>query len=102
MTREELRAELLEVRKYYSLKDVFDKADKNDYVNRILELVKKYDYLVLGAEPLQIKLYYLRFHEGVSLEAVALNLGYSTRYIETVNKKLYDYFMTKLEGVQPT
>ena len=101
MTKDQVRAELLEVRKYYSLKDIFDKADKNDYVNRVLELVKKYDYLVLGAGPLEIKLYYLRFHEGVSLEAAALNLGYSLRYIETVNKKLYEYFTAKLQGEKP-
>lgn len=96
MTKEQLKAELLEVRKYYNLKEFFDKAKKSAYVKHLFELVRKYDDLIFGANEIQIKIYNLRFHEGLCLEAVALELGYSTRCISMHNKKLYEYFMTKL------
>ena len=104
MTREEIKEELQKVKYYYENKKALERLFKNtDFLKELERLAKKYDELVEQAPTDSLKKVYERFyHFSVTWQACADGLFYSLRHIERLHSELIKYFITKLQGVQPT
>lgn len=97
MTLNEIRQQLKTIRLYYTNKarfsDVFDTLP-----HTVKELAEKYA-AIIGTAPLD--LYYIYFElyvKGLTQEATAEELNYSTEYIRQKNKKLLLFLQQKLNG----
>ena len=89
MTTEEIRAELQDVRYYYSRKAMFDRAKACVAKNSAVALAEKYGNAVRDAPPRLYDIY------------VTLYV-YSEGYIRNLNKQLYAFFVNafanKIQG----
>ena len=95
MTLNEIRRQLKTIRLYYTNKvrfsDAFDALP-----HTVKELVDKYATIVSGA-PLDLYyIYYELYVKGLTQEATAEDLNYSTEYIRQKNKKLLLFLQGKL------
>ena len=95
MTLNEIRQQLKTIRLYYTNKARFSAAF-DTFPHKASELAEKYAAIV-GTAPLD--LYYIYFElyvKGLTQEATAEDLNYSTEYIRQKNKKLLLFLQQKL------
>lgn len=103
MTITELKEELQEVKYYYRHKAIFDKAMSTLPRNKTLEKVARYNDLVQDAPAQLFGLYVAIYTENNTQLAVALDWGLSEGYINSLNRKLCEYLLEKInekEGKQ--
>ncbi len=94
MTLNEIRQQLKAVRLYYVNKARFSAAF-DDFPHSVTELAEKYAAMVRTA-PLDLYLiYYELYVKGLTQEAAAEDLNYSTEYIRQKNKRLMLFFLEK-------
>jgi hypothetical protein len=96
MTLAEIRADLKEVRYYYSRKELLDNAFKEVTVNSVLDKVRKYNEAVNTAPPRLYDLYVSLYVKNSTQENLAADLGYTPEYIQMQNKKLILFLQTHL------
>lgn len=95
MTLNEIRQQLKTIRLYYTNKARFSAAF-DALPHTVKELAEKYAAIV-GTAPLDLYLvYYELYVKGLTQEATAENLNYSTEYIRQKNKKLLLFLQSKL------
>ena len=95
MTLNEIRQQLKTIRLYYTNKARFSAAF-NTLPHTVKELADKYAAIVSTAP---LDLYYIYFElyvKGLTQEATAEDLNYSTEYIRQKNKKLLLFLQSKL------
>ena len=95
MTLDEIRQQLKTIRLYYTNKARFSAAF-NALPHTVKELAEKYAAIVSTAP---LDLYYIYFElyvKGLTQEATAEDLNYSTEYIRQKNKKLLLFLQSKL------
>lgn len=97
MTLNEIRQQLKTIRLYYTNKARFSAAFES-LPHKASELAEKYAKIVHGA-PLDLYfVYYELYVKGLTQEATAEDLNYSTEYIRQKNKKLLLFLQSKLDG----
>ena len=97
MTLNEIRQQLKTIRLYYTNKarfsDAFDTLPHN-----VTELAATYAATINSA-PLDLYLiYYELYVKGLTQEAAAVDLNYSTEYIRQKNKRLLLFLQSKFNG----
>jgi len=93
ITLDEIREDLKQIRFYYAHKDLFTNDFKE---NSVIEKVRKYNQVVNTAPARLLALYISLYANNATQEAVAHDMGYSTRYIQMQHKKLLEYLQSKL------
>ena len=96
MTKHELMAELQDVRYYNTHREIFRKAENTGFKAKTLELLGKYDSLIINA-PLQLQMVYHKiFTEGKTQADTAKELGISVSYTKSLMRKLYAYLLERI------
>ena len=102
MTLNEIRQQLKTIRLYYMNKARFSAAF-DTLPHKVTELAEKYAKIVNGA-PLDLYfIYYELYIKGLTQEAAAADLNYSTEYIRQKNKRLLLFLQQKIndQGGEP-
>ena len=95
MTLNEIRQQLKTIRLYYTNKARFSAAF-DTLPHSVTELVNRYAAMVNTA-PLDLYLiYYELYVKGLTQEATAVDLNYSTEYIRQKNKRLLLFLQQKI------
>ena len=98
MTKQELLAELQDVRYYNTHREMFGKAENTDFKAKTLEMIGKYDSLIRTA-PLRLQMVYHKiFTEGKTQADTAKELGFSLSYTKCLIRKLYTYLLEQTNG----
>ena len=96
MTKQELTAELQDVRYYNMHREMFRKAENTGFKAKTLELIGKYDSLLRNA-PLRLQMVYHKiFTEGKTQADTARELGISVSYTKSLMRKLYAYLLERI------
>ena len=96
MTKQELIAELQDVRYYNTHREMFGKAENTGFKAKTLELIGKYDSLI-GNAPLRLQMVYHKiFTEGKTQADAAKELGISVSYTKSLMRKLYAYLLERI------
>ena len=96
MTKQELLAELQDVRYYNTHREMFRKAENTGFKARTLELLGKYDSLIINT-PLRLQMVYHKiFTEGKTQADTAKELGISVSYTKSLMRKLYAYLLERI------
>ena len=98
MTKQELLAELQDIRYYNTHREMFRKAENTGFKAKTLELIGKYDSLIINA-PLRLQLqmaYHKIFTEGKTQADAAKELGISVSYTKSLMRKLYAYLLERV------
>ena len=97
MTLNEIRQQLKTIRLYYTSKARFSAAF-DALPHKAAELADKYAEIINSA-PLDLYLiYYELYVKGLTQEATAADLNYSTEYIQMKNKRLLLFLQKKFNG----
>ena len=102
MTLNEIKQQLKTIRLYYTNKARFSAAFES-LPHTVKELVDKYAAIVSTA-PLDLYyIYYELYVKGLTQEAAAADLNYSTEYIRQKNKRLLLFLQQKInvQGGEP-
>ena len=102
MTLNEIRQQLKTIRLYYANKARFSAAF-DTLPHSVTELAERYAKIVNGA-PLDLYfIYYELYVKGLTQEAAAADLNYSTEYIRQKNKRLLLFLQQKIndQGGEP-
>mgnify|MGYP002798660746 CR=1 FL=1 len=84
MTKQELLTELQDVRYYNTHREMFRKAENTGFKAKTLELIGKYDTLLLNA-PLRLQMVYHKiFTEGKTQADTAKELDISVSYTKSL------------------
>ena len=96
MTKQELIAELQDIRFYNTHREMFRKAENTSFKAKTLELIGKYDNLIINA-PLRLQMVYHKiFTEGKTQADTARKLGISVSYTKSLMRKLYAYLLERV------
>ena len=97
MTLNEIRQQLKTIRLYYTSKARFSAAF-DTLPHNVTELAATYAATINSA-PLDLYLiYYELYVKGLTQEAAAVDLNYSTEYIRQKNKRLLLFLQSKFNG----
>ena len=96
MTKQELLAELQDIRYYNTHREIFRKAENTGFKAKTLEMIGKYDSLIRNA-PLRLQMMYHKiFTEGRTQSDSAKELGISVSYTKSLMRKLYAYLLERV------
>ena len=96
MTKQELLAELQDVRYYNTHREMFRKAENTGFKAKTLDLIGKYADLIRTA-PLRLQMVYHKiFTEGKTQADTAKELGISVSYTKSLIRKLYAYLLERI------
>ena len=96
MTKQELLAELQDVRYYNTHREIFRKAENTGFKAKTLDLIGKYADLIRTA-PLRLQMVYHKiFTEGKTQADTAKELGISVSYTKSLIRKLYAYLLERI------
>lgn len=95
---DKIREDLREVRYYYTRKELFDETFKSISVNVILEKVYRYNDAMRTAPVRLYDLYVCLYTKNYTQAGLAVELNYTTEYIQMQHKKLLLFLQTKISG----
>lgn len=96
MTKQELMAELQDIRYYNTHREMFRKAENTGFKAKTLDLIGKYADLIRNA-PLRLQMVYHKiFTEGKTQADTANELGISVSYTKSLMRKLYAYLLERI------
>lgn len=93
-----IRDDLKEVRYYYARKELFDETFKSISANTILEKVYRYNDAIRTAPLRLYDLYVCLYTKNYTQAALAIELDYTTEYIQMLHKKLLLFLQSKICG----
>ena len=96
LTIDEIRADLREIRYYYSKQKVFDSAAKTVSRSSVMDTVDIYNEVIKFAPARLYDLYIALYVQNNSQEALAYDWGFSAEYIRRLNKQLYGFLLKAL------
>ena len=97
MTTEEIRKDLKTIRGYYAERQALE-SEFLLLPHKTAKLVQAYADAIYDA-PLDLyRVYFALYVKGLTQEAAAEELNYCTEYIRQKNKRLLEYFQSRLNG----
>ena len=95
MTTEEIRQELKTIRRYYAERQALE-SEFLLLPHKTAKLVQAYADAIYDA-PLDLyRVYFALYVKGLTQETAAEELNYCTEYIRQKNKRLLEYFQSRL------
>ena len=99
-TIQEIRADLRDIRYYFSRKESFEKLSGLNIRCEIEEKIKHYNNLMATANPNLIDLYVNLYLRENTQESVSYDMGYSQTYIYKLNRKLLEFLYEKQKEIE--
>ena len=99
-TIQEIRADLRDIRYYFSRKESFEKLSGLNIRCEIEEKIKYYNNLMATANPNLIDLYVNLYLSENTQESVSYDMGYSQTYIYKLNRKLLEFLYEKQKEIE--
>ena len=96
ISAEQLRADLWEIRYYYSRKEFLDDASHSIGPLPIKRILENYNCAIRKAPLRLYDLYACLYIRGQTQEAIALDLGYTPQYIRKLINELFIFFKNNL------
>lgn len=93
----EIRADLREIRYFYSRQKIFADATKIVGSNSIVEKAQKYNDYMKNAPVRLCDLYIGLYVRGLTQEALAVELGYTPEYVQMIHKQLLLYLQEQMK-----
>lgn len=93
----EIRNDLKEIRYYYQMKDVFDRAEKVVKANAVLDMVSKYNQAMQNAPARLYVLYVSLYLDNNSQTVIADDWNVTRDYINEIHDKLLGYLQGALK-----
>ena len=97
MTIEEIKEDLKDVRYYYSRISAFGEAEQVIGTSSIVEKIKRYNEAVRDAPPRLYDVYNGLYVNNFTQEGLAFEMGYTSVYIQKLNKDLLTFLKEKFE-----
>ena len=91
LTKEQIREDLEDIRVYYSIKSVFDKAPAEIKAEALLEKLEQYHSVMRKAPAKLYVLYISLYVENNSQTALSEEWNFTKDYIKDLNKQLVEY-----------
>ena len=95
MTEKKIRSDLREIRRYYAMKEEFDRCAKEVPPTGIRQKLGRYHRAAGEAPALLYLLYVMLYVEGATQTALAEDWGYTPDYIKQLNKRLCDFLQSR-------
>ena len=93
-----IRADLREIRYYYTRKKIFDETVKIVGASNVAEKALKYNEVIKRASPQMYDLYVGLYINGLTQEAFAESIGYASQYVQYLHKQLLLFFQEHISG----
>ena len=97
LTFSTIRNDLKDIRYYYYIKEVFDKAEYSVGKTSILEKIKKYNDAVCSAPPRLYDLYVSLYLQNNTQDSLSERLGYTFEYISRLNSQLIKFLQKNID-----
>ena len=97
MTRHDVKADLQDIRYYYTHKAMFDKAEDTGFKNAVLKKIERYGAYIGRASPRLYTLFYALYVEGKTQLATATEWNVTEGHIKNVNRQLYLYLLEEIK-----
>ncbi len=96
MTKREIRADLTDIRYYYTHKPMFDRAEDTGFKNTVVKKAEKYRAYMSRASPKLYALFCALYIEGKTQRAAAQEWGVTEGHIKNVNRQLHQYLLEEI------
>lgn len=91
MTKHEIKADLQDIRYYYTHKAMFDRAEDTGFKNIVVKKAERYGVYMSRASPKLYALFYSLYVEGKTHLATAMDWNVTEGHIKNVSNQLYLY-----------
>lgn len=93
MTKHEIKADLQDIRYYYTHKAMFDRAEDTGFKNIVVKKAERYGVYMSRASPKLYALFYSLYVEGKTHLATAMGWNVTEGHIKNVSNQLYLYLL---------
>ena len=102
MTKHEIKADLQDIRYYYTHKVMFDKAENTGFKSEAVRKSEEYGQIVSKAPPRLYVLYYLLYAEGKTQYAAAMEQNVTEGHIRNTVRQLQQYLLDEINKEEGT
>ena len=96
MTKQEVKADLQDIRYYYTHREMFERAADTGFKNTVTRKAEWYAQTMANAPPRLHALFFTLYIEGKTQSAAAQDWGVSECYVRSIGRKLIAYLMEKI------
>lgn len=93
MTKQEVKADLQDIRYYYTHREMFERAEDTGFKNAVTKKAERYAQAMANAPPRLHTLFFILYVEGKTQSAAAQDWGVSECYIRSIGRKLLAYLV---------
>lgn len=93
MTKHEIKADLQDIRYYYTHKAMFDRAEDTGFKNIVVKKAEMYGVYMSRASPKLYALFYSLYVEGKTHLATVMDWNVTEGHIKNVSNQLYLYLL---------
>ena len=95
---ERVRRDLKDIRYYYARKEILDSVKGDVGINKVRNMVDRYNQIILNAPLYLFDLYVCLYIKGYTQDKMAVELNVSSQYVQSQNKKLIAFLQTHYDG----
>ena len=95
---EKVRRDLKDIRYYYARKAILDSVKGDVGINKVRNMVDRYNQIILNAPLYLFDLYVCLYIKGYTQDKMAVELNVSSQYVQSQNKKLIAFLQTHYDG----
>lgn len=95
---ERVRRDLKDIRYYYARKAILDSVKGDIGINKVRNMVDRYNQIILNAPLYLFDLYVCLYIKGYTQDKMAVELNVSSQYVQSQNKKLIAFLQTHYDG----
>ena len=95
---ERVRRDLKDIRYYYARKSILDSVKGDVGINKVRNMVDRYNQIILNAPLYLFDLYVCLYIKGYTQDKMAVELNVSSQYVQSQNKKLTAFLQTHYDG----
>ena len=91
---EKVRRDLKDIRYYYARKAVLESVKGDVGINKVRNMVDRYNKIILNAPLCLFDLYVCLYIKGYTQDKMAVELNVSSQYVHSQNKKLVEFLQS--------
>ena len=97
LTLKEIKADLREIRYYFSRLKEFKTAAKDIGISGITDKIERYNAVIRQAPPMLYDIYNGLYINNYSQDSLAIVMGYSREHINRLNRQILSFLQKKLK-----
>ena len=98
ISSERIRRDLKDIRYYYARKAILDSVKGDVGINKVRNMVDRYNQIILNAPLYLFDLYVCLYIKGYTQDKMAVELNVSSQYVQSQNKKLIAFLQTHYDS----